>query len=319
MGSSTPRLLSLQDNLWAPSENLTADQCLFLQAPFSLEEIKRVVFACNPSKAPGPDGMSFQFYQSFWDILKDDLLRIFTAFYNNNLDISKFNLASICLIPKKEDATTVRNFRPISLINCSFKLITKLLADRLALVMDSLIDSSQTAYIKDDTLLFLKADKVVLTHIRWLLVAFENVSGLKINYDKSEMYPLNLLDTKTDELASILRCKISSLPLTYLGVPINNKSLTDINWQLLIDKIEKRLQGWKGSLLSLGDDLWLLDASIPLKDRLLVELLRGAILWNVCLMLPCDVNDLPDQILEEEEESTHMSGDDLSDEDLLDY
>ena len=121
------------------------------------------------------------------------------------------------------------------------------------------------------------------------------------------------------------------------------------------------------------DDLWLLDASIPLKDRLLVELLRGAILWNVwlernrvifnanttpisakslefkiislatfwcksrsensylklSLMLPCDVKDLPDQILEEEEESSQalgaghhpslMSGGATSDEDLLDY
>ena len=121
------------------------------------------------------------------------------------------------------------------------------------------------------------------------------------------------------------------------------------------------------------DDLWLLDASIPLKDRLLVELLRGAILWNVwlernrvifnddttlisakslgfkiislatfwcksrsensylklSLMLPYDVKDLPDQVLEEEEESSQalgaglppdpMSGDATSDEDLLDY
>ena len=104
--------------------------------------------------------MSFQFYQSFWDIIKDDIFRIFTAFYDNNLDVSKFNLASICLIPKKEDALTVRNFRPISLINCSFKLITKLLADRLALVMDSLIDFSQTAYIKDRLIL----DNVVCAH-----------------------------------------------------------------------------------------------------------------------------------------------------------
>lgn len=100
MGSSTPRLLHLKPNLWHASENLTYDQCAFLEAPFTLEEIHRVVFACNPNKASGPDGMSFQFYHSFWDILKEDLL-LFQAFYDHNLDVSKFNLASICLIPKK--------------------------------------------------------------------------------------------------------------------------------------------------------------------------------------------------------------------------
>lgn len=64
------------------------------------------------------------------------------------MDISKLNLASICLIPKREDASIIKNYRPISLINCSFKLITKLLTNRLSLVLDPLIDDSQAAFIK---------------------------------------------------------------------------------------------------------------------------------------------------------------------------
>ena len=99
-------------------------------------------------------------YQTFWDIINVDLLSLFTAFYNHELDIAKFNLASISLLPKKDDVITVRNFRPISLINCSFKLITKLLADRISIVMDSIIDSSQTAYIKGRFIL----DNVVCAH-----------------------------------------------------------------------------------------------------------------------------------------------------------
>ena len=59
-------------------------------------------------------------------------------------------------------------------------------------------------HFADDTLLFLKADKEILLHIKWLLLAFENVSGLKINYDKSEMFPLNLSDLECEELAIAL-------------------------------------------------------------------------------------------------------------------
>ena len=81
------------------------------------------------------------------------------------------------------------------------------------------------------------------------------------------MFPLNLSDLQCEELATVLGCKVASLPLTYLGVPINNKALTDIDWQLLIDKIDKRLQSWKGSLLSLGGRVTLLNSvlsAIPL-------------------------------------------------------
>ena len=105
---------------------------------FSLEEIKTIVFSCNASKAPGPDGFSFAFYQAGWEFIKSDLYKLFASFYFHDLDISKLNLAYVCLIPKKEIAPSISNYRPISLINCSFKLITKLLADRVAKVMDFL-------------------------------------------------------------------------------------------------------------------------------------------------------------------------------------
>jgi Reverse transcriptase (RNA-dependent DNA polymerase) len=91
---------------------------------------------------------SFQFYQSFWDLISRDLFKLDNIIYFNQLDVSKLNLASICLIPRKTEAKFITNYRHISLINYSFKIIIKLLADILATVMDSLIDHSQTTYIK---------------------------------------------------------------------------------------------------------------------------------------------------------------------------
>jgi hypothetical protein len=97
-----------------------------LEAPFTLEEVKKMVFSFNPSKAPGPDGFSFQFYQAYWNLISTDFMQMVHAFYNHELDLSKINLAYICLIPKKIDAQSIIQFRPISLINYSIKIITKL-------------------------------------------------------------------------------------------------------------------------------------------------------------------------------------------------
>ena len=119
-----------------------------LETFFTIEEIKTTLFNCNASKAPGPGGLSFAFYQACWDFVKSDLYKLFACFYFHDLDISKLNLAYVCLIPKKEITPSISNYKPISLINCSFKLITKLLADRLAKVMDFLIDDTQTTFIK---------------------------------------------------------------------------------------------------------------------------------------------------------------------------
>jgi hypothetical protein len=106
---------------------------------FIEKEVNDVIFSSNATKAPSPDGLSFLFYQSCWDIVKGDIMIIIHAFYHNMLDISKLNLDSICLIPKKKDAKLITRFRPISLINCSFKIITKLLTNRLDPLMDNLI------------------------------------------------------------------------------------------------------------------------------------------------------------------------------------
>jgi Reverse transcriptase (RNA-dependent DNA polymerase) len=162
---------------------LTANQVAFLEASFTENEIKKIVFACNPNKAPGLDGFSFQFYQYFWDLISRDIFKLVNAFYHNQLDISKINLTVICLIPKKKQANFITNYRPISLINCSFKIISKLLADMLALVMNSLIDHTQTAYIKGRLIM----DNVVCAHevLHQVYVSKTKEVLFKIDFEKN--------------------------------------------------------------------------------------------------------------------------------------
>jgi hypothetical protein len=105
------------------------------------------MFDSNNSKASGPDGISFHFYQTFCETIQTDIYNLVLAFYNHNINISKLNLATIIQVPKNSECTTVDQFRPISLINFSLKIISKILDNRLAKIMDNLIDPSQTAYI----------------------------------------------------------------------------------------------------------------------------------------------------------------------------
>ena len=102
-----------------------------LEEPFTEEKICRVVFSLGADKAPGPDDFNMRFYQQFWLILRQDFTNIFQAFYDGNLDLSRFNRAYIALMLKIAGARHIGDFRPISLINDILKIISKVLASRL--------------------------------------------------------------------------------------------------------------------------------------------------------------------------------------------
>lgn len=119
-----------------------------LTKPFSEEEIKEAIFSCYLEGAPGLDGLSFLFYQKFWDIIKKDILALFDDFYKGCLDIYRLNFALVTLIPKVNDACNMKQFRPISLLNCSFKMISELLTNRLWIVAQRLVAANQSAFIK---------------------------------------------------------------------------------------------------------------------------------------------------------------------------
>jgi hypothetical protein len=81
-------------------------------------------------------------------------------------------------------------------------------------------------HFADDTLLFLEAKIEYIEVLKWILVAFEDISGLKINFDNCETVPLNISNEKRDNLAQILGRKIFHLPITYIEVSLHNKTLT---------------------------------------------------------------------------------------------
>lgn len=104
-----------------------------LENIFEEGEIKRIVMQMPAEKAPGPDGFIGLFYKKCWPIIRTDLIQALQAFHSlKTRKIELINQANIVLLPKKEGAALLSEFRPISLINSVAKIITKILADRLA-------------------------------------------------------------------------------------------------------------------------------------------------------------------------------------------
>ena len=88
------------------------------------------------------------------------------------------------------------------------------------------------------------------------------MSGLKINFHKSEIFCLGKAVERGHYYADIFTCPHSCLPMKYLGVPIDNKKLCKSLWSPIVEKIESKLGSWQGRFLSLGGRLVLINSSL---------------------------------------------------------
>ena len=94
--------------------------------------------------------------------------------------------------------------------------------------------------------------------MRAILLLFEDLSGLKVNFSKSLLVGINVNGSWLSEAATMLNCKVGTIPFMYLGLPIGGDASRLIFWEPLINRINSRLSGWKSRHLSLGGRLVLL-------------------------------------------------------------
>jgi exonuclease III len=120
-----------------------------LEGDLSEEEMWSVIKQLPADKAPGPDGFSARFYQTCWNTIKGDFMAAINQLSSGDTrNFSLLNQAYITLLPKKEGAVDIAEFRPISLIHGFAKIVAKALACRLSPHMDSLIAVNQSAFIR---------------------------------------------------------------------------------------------------------------------------------------------------------------------------
>lgn len=135
----------LPDNI--PS--LSDADSLFLIREVTKEEVYLTILDLPSGKSPGPDGFNIEFYRAFWPVIGDQFFLAVKYFFDNCFMPSSWGKTSITLIPKISCPKRVSDYRPISLCNVCFKIITKLLSNRLKLVLPKLIGLEQVGFISE--------------------------------------------------------------------------------------------------------------------------------------------------------------------------
>lgn len=111
------------------------------------EEVRMTIFSIHPGKAPGADSFNLSFYQNFWPIVGDDVYACVLKTLDDCLSPDDLHETRIILIPKSKNPKVLKGFRPIALSNVSYRIISKMLANRLKGVLGDLVSETQSAFI----------------------------------------------------------------------------------------------------------------------------------------------------------------------------
>jgi hypothetical protein len=125
---------------------LSEDEKNSLETDITVEELDEAVAKCNSNSAPGIDGIGNRFIKKFWTFFQITLLEYFTVCNNRGTLTETFRTALIRLIPKKGDVSHLKNWRPISLLSCFYKIVSKAVDARLEKVIDKVTSLAQKAY-----------------------------------------------------------------------------------------------------------------------------------------------------------------------------
>ena len=205
---------------------VTEDMNISLTREFTRQEVEIALKDMAPLKALGPDGMPPIFFQSFWRLIGDDVSKVVLDFLNSCHIPKEFNFTYVTLIPKMKNPKKISEFRPISLCNVIYKLISKVLANCLKPLLPSIVSENQSAF---------QASKVITDNI---LMAFEtlhymknhqtgNTSFMALKLDMSKAY--NRVEW------SFVECLLKKMGFHSKWVDLMMECITTISYSILIN------------------------------------------------------------------------------------
>ncbi|GLJ43774.1 hypothetical protein SUGI_0911280 [Cryptomeria japonica] len=249
-----------------------------LMAPYSLEEIKKATFALHPHKAPELDGCTTKLFQKGWEFMGKDIWVVVEEFQKKHKFVKKMNHTIICLILKKVDCDSMSDYRPISLCNTIYKIISKAMAERLKKVLPKLVSENQNGFTPDRETanniilvsevihslykkklkcMIVKIDVAKAYHkeasgIRNTLEEYTPASGQVMNKVKSQLFFFNTNRQAQGKNAQLLDISIAEYPIKYLGVWINKGCMQSQNWEDVTKSCESKSKNWKNRWLTLA-------------------------------------------------------------------
>jgi hypothetical protein len=163
---------------------VTEEQNINLNKPIAKEEIDQVVQEMPNGKAPGPDGFTVEFFKACWEVVKHDVYGVVEDSRRSTSILKALNATMITLIPKENEARTPDRYRPIALCNVVYKIISKVIANRLKPLLPTLISQEQAGFVEGRQIL----DNIIHAHELIHTLKIQRRGGMIIQLDLAKAY-----------------------------------------------------------------------------------------------------------------------------------
>nr|GEY81883.1 RNA-directed DNA polymerase, eukaryota, reverse transcriptase zinc-binding domain protein [Tanacetum cinerariifolium] len=177
-----------------------------------INEIKDALWDCGGGKASGPDEFTFKFIKHYWGSIGTHFIEMVKRFETDGFIPRVCNSSLIALVPKKQDPLYINDYRPISLIGCQYKVIAKVVANRLQKVVQSVVSEVQMAYIKGRQII--DGSLMVNEIISWASKKNERLFLFKVDVEKALILLKSVLGALVTYFFSLflaLKCVINYL------------------------------------------------------------------------------------------------------------